>query len=88
MSTDWSTNIDANTLGSIACIASVNWGCAVQVTAAAAIGSGGNFTATIGKLEYCHGTVDMVNVIICLRPNLCYLHCHSFHPRVSMFTCD
>ena len=31
-----------------ACIASIDWGCAVQVTAAAAIGSGGNFVATTG----------------------------------------
>lgn len=40
---------DANTIGSIAAIASINWGCAVQVMAAAAIGSGGKFIATTGK---------------------------------------
>ncbi|KAG8748121.1 GABA-specific high-affinity permease [Ceratobasidium sp. 414] len=38
----------ANTLGSIACIASIDWGCAVQVMAAATIGSGGNYVATTG----------------------------------------
>ncbi|CAE6533546.1 unnamed protein product, partial [Rhizoctonia solani] len=39
----------ANTIGTIAGIASIDWGCAVQVMAAAAIGSGGKFVATTGK---------------------------------------
>ena len=30
---------DANTVGSIAAIASIDWGCAVQIMAAASIGS-------------------------------------------------
>lgn len=38
--------LDANTVGSIASVASINWGCAVQVMAAASIGSNQNFTAT------------------------------------------
>ncbi|QRW03747.1 amino acid permease [Ceratobasidium sp. AG-Ba] len=42
-------SLDANTLGSIACIASIDWGCAVQVMAAAAIGSGGSYVATTGQ---------------------------------------
>ncbi|ELU40135.1 hypothetical protein AG1IA_05843 [Rhizoctonia solani AG-1 IA] len=40
---------DANTLGSIACIASIDWGCAIQVTAAVTIGTSGSFVATTGK---------------------------------------
>lgn len=43
-------SVDANTLGSIACIASIDWGCAVQVMAAASIGSGGAYVATTGNL--------------------------------------
>ncbi|GAB1521707.1 hypothetical protein RhiTH_004804 [Rhizoctonia solani] len=39
----------ANTLGSIACIASIDWGCAIQVTAAVTIGTSGSFVATTGK---------------------------------------
>ncbi|KAF9648139.1 hypothetical protein BDM02DRAFT_3129310 [Thelephora ganbajun] len=37
---------DANTIGSIATIASIDWGCAVQIAAAAAIGSGGKYSVT------------------------------------------
>jgi amino acid transporter len=56
-------SIDANTLGSIACIASIDWGCAVQVTAAATIGSGGNFVATTGKLCTTIMGIDVINSI-------------------------
>ncbi|KAB5594905.1 Amino acid permease [Ceratobasidium theobromae] len=55
----------ANTLGSIACIASVNWGCAVQVTAAAAIGSGGNFTATIGQTYAIYIAILFTHALVC-----------------------
>ena len=33
-------------------IASIDWGCAVQITAAAAIGSGGEFSATDAETLY------------------------------------
>lgn len=39
-------SIDANTLGLIAGVASVDWGCAVQVMAAASIGSDMTFAPT------------------------------------------
>jgi len=44
--------IDSNTIGNIAGVASVDWGCAVQIMAAASIGSGLTFTATIGQTLY------------------------------------
>lgn len=37
---------DANTIGSISGIASIDWGCAVQIMAAASIGSGQTYSAT------------------------------------------
>lgn len=37
---------DSNTIGTIASIASIDWGCAVQVMAAASIGSNLSFSAT------------------------------------------
>lgn len=43
--------VDANTIGSIAAVASIDWGCAVQIMAAANIGSAdGSFVATSGQL--------------------------------------
>ena len=44
--------LDANTIGSIAGVASIDWSCAVQVMAAANIGSRGVFEATTGQTLY------------------------------------
>ena len=40
---------DSNTVGNIASVASVEWGCALQIMAAASIGSGLQFTATTAQ---------------------------------------
>lgn len=43
--------IDANTIGAVSAVASIDWGCAVQIMAAANIGSpNGNFEATRAQL--------------------------------------
>lgn len=49
-----STLSDSNTIGSIASIASIDWGCAVQVMAAASIGSDLDFEATSAQTLYAH----------------------------------
>lgn len=43
---------DANTVGNVASVASVDWGCAVQIMAAVSIGSGLKFEATIAQTLY------------------------------------
>lgn len=43
---------DANTIGLISGIASVDWGCALQIMAAVKIGTGGTFSATNAQLLY------------------------------------
>ncbi|CAE6457090.1 unnamed protein product [Rhizoctonia solani] len=55
----------ANTLGSIACVASIDWGCAVQVTAAATIGSGGNFVATTGQTYGIYLAILFTHAVVC-----------------------
>ncbi|EUC65010.1 APC amino acid permease, partial [Rhizoctonia solani AG-3 Rhs1AP] len=55
----------ANTLGSMACIASIDWGCAVQVTAAATIGSGGNFVATTGQTYGIYLAILFTHAVVC-----------------------
>lgn len=55
----------ANTLGSIACIASIDWGCAVQVTAAATIGSGGNYVATTGQTYGIYLAILFTHALVC-----------------------
>ncbi|KAF8815426.1 amino acid transporter [Phlegmacium glaucopus] len=64
----------SNTLGNIASVASVDWGCAVQIMAAASIGSGLQFTATTAQtfgvfcmLLACHGTICSLNPVIIAR---------------------
>jgi hypothetical protein len=41
--------LDANTIGSIASVASIDWAAAIQVMAAVNIGSDGTFEATAGQ---------------------------------------
>ena len=43
---------DANTIGSTAAVASIDWGAAVQVMAAVSIGLDGTFTPTRAQLLY------------------------------------
>ncbi|KAG9089592.1 GABA-specific high-affinity permease, partial [Ceratobasidium sp. 370] len=58
-------SLDANTLGSIACIASIDWGCAVQVMAAATIGSGGSYVATTGQTYAVYIAILLTHAIVC-----------------------
>ncbi|KAF8606392.1 APC amino acid permease [Ceratobasidium sp. AG-I] len=55
----------ANTLGSIACIASIDWGCAIQVMAAASIGSGGAYVATTGQTYAVYILILITHAIVC-----------------------
>ncbi|GBE87110.1 Uncharacterized amino-acid permease [Sparassis crispa] len=55
----------ANTIGSIASIASIDWGCAVQITAAASIGSNANFVATDAQLFGVYIAILLTHAIIC-----------------------
>ncbi|CAE6518491.1 unnamed protein product, partial [Rhizoctonia solani] len=49
----------------MACIASIDWGCAVQVTAAATIGSGGNFVATTGQTYGIYLAILFTHAVVC-----------------------
>ncbi|KAG6809830.1 hypothetical protein H0H92_014584 [Tricholoma furcatifolium] len=55
----------ANTIGSISAVASINWACAVQIMAAAAIGSGGEFQATSAQLFGCYVMIMIAHIFIC-----------------------
>jgi len=56
----------ANTIGSIASIASIDWGCAVQVMAAASIGSSGqSFSATSGQVYGVYAAIVISHAVIC-----------------------
>ncbi|RDX41178.1 APC amino acid permease [Lentinus brumalis] len=55
----------ANTIGSIASVASIDWGCAVQITAAASIGSGQTFSATNAQTFGVYVAVVLSHAVIC-----------------------
>lgn len=55
----------SNTIGSIASVASIDWGCAVQVMAAASIGSNLEFSATNGQTFGCYVAIVLTQAILC-----------------------
>ncbi|KAI0776821.1 APC amino acid permease [Trametes elegans] len=55
----------ANTVGSIASVASIDWGCAVQITAAASIGSNQTFSATNAQTFGVYTAVVLSHAVIC-----------------------
>ncbi|KZT28464.1 APC amino acid permease [Neolentinus lepideus HHB14362 ss-1] len=55
----------ANTIGNIGAVASVAWGCAVQIMAAASIGSNMTFAPTTGQTYGCFCAVAFVMAIVC-----------------------
>ncbi|EJC97506.1 amino acid transporter [Fomitiporia mediterranea MF3/22] len=55
----------ANTIGTVSAVASVNWGCAVQVMAAASIGTNQNFVATDVETFGVYCLIMVTCAIIC-----------------------
>ncbi|TFK35826.1 APC amino acid permease [Crucibulum laeve] len=55
----------ANTIGSIASVASIDWGCAVQVMAAATIGSNGTFEPTNAQTFGVYAGVVITHAFVC-----------------------
>ncbi|KAF8152805.1 APC amino acid permease [Pholiota molesta] len=55
----------SNTVGSIAGVASIDWGCAVQIMAAATIGSNGAFSPTSGQLFGVYAAIVISHAVIC-----------------------
>ncbi|KIJ60463.1 hypothetical protein HYDPIDRAFT_98646 [Hydnomerulius pinastri MD-312] len=55
----------ANTIGSISAVASIDWGCAVQIAAAASIGSGQTFVATNAQTFGIYVAIVLSHAIIC-----------------------
>ncbi|OJT12351.1 hypothetical protein TRAPUB_11126 [Trametes pubescens] len=55
----------ANTIGSIASVASIDWGCAIQITAAASIGTGQTYSATNAQTFGVYVAVVLTHAVIC-----------------------
>ncbi|KAG9079114.1 GABA-specific high-affinity permease, partial [Ceratobasidium sp. UAMH 11750] len=63
--TGFSWFVDANTIGLIGGIASVDWGFAIQIMAVATIGSGGTFVPTTGQLYAVYIAVLFSHAVVC-----------------------
>ncbi|KAN0124703.1 Amino acid/polyamine transporter I [Lactarius tabidus] len=55
----------ANTIGTIAAIASIDWGAAIQIMAAAGIGSNGSFSATNSQTFGVYGGILLSHAVVC-----------------------
>ncbi|KAF5326351.1 hypothetical protein D9611_000927 [Ephemerocybe angulata] len=55
----------ANTIGNVAAVASIDWGCAIQVMSAASIGSGGEFSATNAQTFGVYCAIVITHAITC-----------------------
>ncbi|KAG2338938.1 amino acid transporter [Suillus weaverae] len=55
----------SNTIGTIASVASIDWGCAVQVMAAVSIGSSQTFTATSAQTFGVYVAIVLSHAVIC-----------------------
>ncbi|KAL0952585.1 hypothetical protein HGRIS_006841 [Hohenbuehelia grisea] len=55
----------ANTIGSVASVASIDWGCAVQILAAASIGSGQAFSPTSAQTFGVYAAVVLSHAVVC-----------------------
>ncbi|EJF60127.1 APC amino acid permease [Dichomitus squalens LYAD-421 SS1] len=55
----------ANTIGSVAAVASIDWGCAVQIIAAASIGSGQTFSGTNAQTFGVYCAVVLSHAVLC-----------------------
>lgn len=69
--------LDANTVGSIAAVASIDWGCAIQVMAAASIGSNETFEATAAQTLYGLG-IYQISIVALTLPIQRRLRCDNF----------
>ncbi|KAF9004593.1 amino acid/polyamine transporter I [Cyathus striatus] len=68
----------SNTVSNVASVASVDWGCAVQVMAAASIGSGLKFQPTVAQtfilfLLLCHASIASLNPAVIARLQMPYM---------------
>ncbi|KIN93783.1 hypothetical protein M404DRAFT_443386 [Pisolithus tinctorius Marx 270] len=77
----------ANTVGSIASLASIDWGCAVQVAAAASIGSGQTFAATNAQLFGIYIAILLSHAIVCCLGTTVLARLQSVYVAINILLC-
>ncbi|KAI6038890.1 amino acid/polyamine transporter I [Pisolithus marmoratus] len=77
----------ANTVGSIASLASIDWGCAVQVAAAATIGSGQTFVATNAQLVGIYMAILLSHAMVCCLGTAVLARLQSVYVVINILLC-
>ncbi|KAF8662742.1 hypothetical protein AX16_001100 [Volvariella volvacea WC 439] len=77
----------ANTIGSVAAVASIDWGCAVQVMAAASIGSHGAFEATSAQTFGVYAAIIVSHAIICSLATPVLARLQSIYVVLNILLC-
>lgn len=77
----------ANTVGSIASLASIDWGCAIQVAAAASIGSGQTFVATNAQLFGIYIALLLSHAVVCCLGTAILARLQSVYTLINFLLC-
>lgn len=77
----------ANTVGSIASLASIDWGCAIQVAAAASIGSGQTFIATNAQLFGIYIAILLSHAVVCCLGTAVLARLQSVYVLINIVLC-
>ncbi|KAJ2927639.1 hypothetical protein H1R20_g9449, partial [Candolleomyces eurysporus] len=77
----------ANTIGNVAAVASIDWGCAVQVLAAATIGSGGEFSPTTAQVFGVYAAIVLSNAVVCCLGTAVLARLQSFYIFLNILLC-
>lgn len=77
----------ANTIGSISSVASIDWGCAVQVMAAVTIGSDGDFEPTNAQLFGVYAAIVFTHGIVCCLGTTVLARLQSLYIVLNVLLC-
>ncbi|KAG0694600.1 amino acid/polyamine transporter I [Suillus ampliporus] len=77
----------SNTIGSIASVASIDWGCAVQIMAAVSIGSGQTFTATSAQTFGVYVAIVLSHAVICCLGTAVLARLQTVYVVLNMCLC-
>ncbi|KAG6330592.1 hypothetical protein ID866_8495 [Astraeus odoratus] len=77
----------ANTIGCVGGIASIDWGCAVQIAAAASIGSGQTYVATQAQTYGIYIAVLLSHGAVCCLATAVLARIQSLYIMINIFLC-
>ncbi|KAH7882169.1 amino acid/polyamine transporter I [Phlebopus sp. FC_14] len=77
----------ANTIGTISSVASIDWGCAVQIAAAASIGSGQTFVATEAQIFGIYVAIVVSHAVVCCLGTPVLARLQTFYVVLNVLLC-